>query len=228
MMQSKRTTLVLATALACAALAACSSLPSAGQLGGLSGGGAQSSGNLDGDVKAFLDTSTRVESTFNKASVAIAAAYDSEEKRAEWQAKFDSIGKSTDPKEAGANFQAISESTEAVLKKITQQKDFAEKTAAMSDAKKKMLAAAVGNFLLGALQAKDLAPTGQNVMKAAGSNPMNLGKVLPVKDALPRLINATTLAGSTLPEFVKVLKGANVEVPAITLSSKPAQLDKLN
>lgn len=212
------------------ALFASVSLPAHAQLGGLMGGAKSSSngGDLDTEVRTFLDKSVRVESTISRASLAIVAAYSSEENRAKLQSQLDEVNKITDPKEAGAKFKAISESTDAEMKKIGAEQDLADRTAKLSEAKKQMLVKALGNYLLGALQAMDLAPSGQNVMKLAGSNPLAVGKVLPVKDALPRLANATTLAGSSIPKFVSALRGVNVSVPEVSASSKEVAIEKLD
>jgi len=223
MTHSKRKTLALLAVLACTAL------PASAQLGGLLGGGAKSGagGDIDTEVKTFLGASMRVESTVSKAALAIVAAYASEEERAKLQTRFDDISKLTDPKEAGAKFQAIHESNDAAIKKLAASDDLADRTSNLSDEKKRLLAKGVGNFMLGAMQAKDLAPSAQTVLKNAGANPMNLPKVLPVKDALPRLVNAATLAGNALPQLIKALKGANVQVADISSSSKEAPMDRL-
>lgn len=211
------------------ALLASFALPVHAQFGSLLGGGKSpsSSGNLDTEVKTFLDKSVRVEATISRAALAIVSAYAAEENRAKLQAQYDELNKLTDPKEAGAKFQAISESAGAEMKKLGAAQDLGDRTNQLSEEKKKQLSKAVGNYLLGALQAKDLVPSGQNVMQLAGSNPMAAGSVLPVKDALPRLANAGAMAGSALPNFVKALSGANVKVVEVSSSTKEESIDKL-
>jgi hypothetical protein len=113
------------------------------------------------------------------------------------------------------------------MKKLSASTDLAERTKNLSAEKQTQVAVGVGNFLIGALQAKDLLPSGQSVMKGVSSNPMNIAKVIPVKDALPRLANAISLASDTIPQFVKVLQGANISVPTPTAQSKPESLDTI-
>ena len=190
------------------------------QFGALLGGSSdKGSGNIETDVKNFLDLSINIERTLYSASLAIIAAFQNEEERAKSQASLEEIKKSTDPKESGAKFQAVAESTSAQMKKLSASSDLAADVKNLSAAKQKQIAVGVGNFLLGALQAKDLLPSGQAVMKGASSNPMNITKVIPVKDALPRLASAIRLAGDTIPQFVKVLQGANISVPTPTSKS---------
>jgi hypothetical protein len=214
------------TILAAAILAAVA-MPASAQFGGLLGGAkpsASASADIDGNVKSFLEKSVRIETIVNKAALAVLGAYATEEERAKLQAQFDNIGKQTDPKEAGAVFQKSFESSEAALNKLAASNDFAERTAKLSAEKQAQVAKGLANFLLGALQARELAPTGQNILQSAGANPMNLGKVLPVKDAVPRLAGAASLAGSTMPKIVQVLRGANVKVAEVSVSSKEVEI----
>jgi len=197
-----------------------------GSLGGLLGGD-KASGNIDTDVKNFLAKSVNIERTLNSAALAIVAAYANETDRAKLQGSLDEMKKTTDPKEAGAKFQEVSESTSAEMKKLTASSDLSAQTQNLSESKKKQIAVGVGNFLLGALQAKDLVPTGQTVMKGVSSNPMNIPKVIPVKDALPRLASAMSLAADTIPQFIKVLQGANIKVPEVSSSSKTENIDSI-
>ena len=85
-----------------------SSAPVFAQFGSLLGGskGGASSGNLDASLSDFLGKSFRIEMTSSKGALAIVAAYASEVDRAKYQSMFSDIGKQTDPKEAGAKFQA--------------------------------------------------------------------------------------------------------------------------
>jgi hypothetical protein len=198
-----------------------------GNLGGMLGGGGKASGDVDTDVKAFLGKSINIEKTLNAAALAIVAAYASEADRAKLQGSLDEINKATDPKEADAKFQAVSESTSAEMKKLAASSDLSTQTQGLSAAKQKQVAVGVGNFLWGALQAKDLVPTGQAVMKGVSGNPMNITKVIPVKDALPRLVNAMSLAADTIPQFVKVMQGANIKVAEVSSSSKEEKIESL-
>ncbi len=193
----------------------------------LGGGGKSSGGDIDADVNSFLEKSLRIESTINKAALAIVAAYQNEEDRAKSQEAFEQISKTTDPKEAGAKFQSVSESTAAEMKKLSTSGDLAERTKSLSAEKQQQVSKGIANFLLGVLQSKDLVSGGQSMLTKVSSNPMNLTKIIPVKDALPRLGNAASLAGSTIPKFVDVLKGANIKVKEVSTSSTEETVEKI-
>jgi hypothetical protein len=213
------------------AAAAYSAIPAFAQFGGLGGlvgkSGGSSGGDVDGQVRAFLDKSIRIETTLNKSLLAITAAYAKDEERAKKQEVFNDLGKQTDPKEAGAKFQAAYTSNEAEVKKLSQSNDLAEQTEKLSAEKQQQVMKGVVNFLLGSLQAKDVVPMGQSIMQSVGANPLAIGKVVPVKDAVPRLTGAITLAGTTIPQFVKVLRGAKVSVPDVTGSSKEEKIESI-
>lgn len=195
-----------------------------GLLGGLSSGGG---GDVDNQVKGFLDKSFNIEMTLNKALLAIIAAYANDEDRAKYQARFQELGKVTDPKEAGAKFQEIASSSGADAKKLAAESDLEGRTKQLTAEKQKQVARGVVNFLLGALQAKDVVPMAQAIMQSVSSNPLALPKVIPVKDALPRLVNAISLAASTLPQFLKVLRGANIQVTEVSASTKEEKIDSI-
>jgi hypothetical protein len=196
------------------AILACTALPAAAQLGGLLGGAkpAAASGNIDQDVKSFLDKSGAIEGTLLTASSAIADAYASEEERAKMASIRDAVGKATDPKEAAAKRAEGIQTAQAIAKRNAGAEDLNAKTNALSDNKKQLLAKGVALFLSGALQAKDLVPSGQGVVSSVSGNPMAIGKVMPVKDALPRLSNAVSFAAESTPKLIKALQGAKVKV----------------
>ena len=207
---------------------AAASVPAFAQFGGMLGGGKSAGGgNFDADLKTFMDKSFSIESTSIKAGLAIVAAFASEQKRAEYQSMFTDVGKQTDPKEAGATFQKVQETASAEIKKIAELQDLEAQTKNLSADKQKQLAKGVGNYLLAVLKAKDILSSGQNLMTSVSSNPMNLTKAAPIKDALSRLGNAASLAGSALPKLVKALQGANVSVVAASATAQEEKIDSI-
>ena len=207
---------------------AAASVPAFAQFGGMLGGGKSAGGgNFDADLKSFMEKSFSIEATASKAGLAIVAAFASEQKRAEYQSMFSDVGKTTDPKEAGATFQKVQETATAEIKKLAESQDLETQTKNLSAEKQKQLAKGVGNYLLAVLKAKDILSSGQSLMSSVSSNPMNITKAAPVKDALSRLGNAASLAGNSLPKLVKALQGANVSVVAASASAKEEPIDSI-
>jgi hypothetical protein len=213
--------------LAVIAGAAGTTLPAAAQFGGLLGGAkpAAGSANLDQDVKSFLDKSSAIELRVANASVAIAKAYANDEEMARLVSMQEAAKKTTDPKEAGKIKMQVVETAQSIAQKMSNSTNIDDKTKALSAEKKQMLAKGVTLFLSGALQAKELVPTGQSLVSSAATNPMNLTKVAGVKDALPSLTNTVTIASDTIPKLVKALKGANVKVDEPKTSKDKVDVD---
>ena len=211
------------------AVSAALSSPAFAQFGGLlgfmSGGGG---GDVAGQVKAFLEKSIKIEMTLNKSLLAITAAYAKDEDRAKKQALFNDLGKQTDPKEAGAKFQEAYSSNEAEAKKLTESKELDEQTKKLTVERQQQVAKGVVNFLVGALQAKlELIPVGQGIVQGVGLNPFAIVEVVPLKDALPRLGNAVSLAATTIPKFISVLRGANIKVPDVGADTKEEPMEAI-
>jgi hypothetical protein len=200
------------------------------QFGGMLGGGKSSGGggNIEADIAAFLDKSFKIEMTASKAYLAIVAAFSSEEKRAELQSLFNDVGKQTNPQEAGAKFQQVRETTEAEIKRLSEEKDLGERTKALSAEKQQNVARGVGNLILAGLQGADLVPTGKNIVSGVGANPMAVTKLSPLKDAMTRLQSAISLSTSAMPKLVDALRGANVAVATVTTSSTAANISSIN
>lgn len=204
------------------------SVPAFAQFGGLLGAGKSSGGgNFDADLKNFMDKSFRVEMTASKASLAIASAYATEEERAKLQSLFNDVSKQTDPKEAGAKFQAVKETADAKIKELAAAKSLENDTKNLSAEKQQLLAKGVSNYLLAVFQGKDVISSGQGLMSSVSSNPMNITKAVPAKDALSRLGSAASLAGSSIPKLIGALKGANVSVAEVSASTKEEKVDSI-
>jgi hypothetical protein len=200
------------------------------QFGGLLGGGKGSggSGNIEADVKSFLDRSFKIEITASKAYLAIVAAYAKEEDRAKYQSLFQDVGKLTDPKESGAKLQQVRESTEAEIKRLAESKDLKDMTAKLSEEKQKQIGKGVQNILYAAFQAKGVIDSGKSVITSVSKNPMDIPKVEPVKGAVERLGSAASLAGGAMGKFVDVLGGVNVKVESSGSSAKEESIDSLS
>ncbi len=192
----------------------------------LPGGGAKKGGgggDIGAQVKSFIDRSTSINSLAVKALLTINAAYSSDEDIKKAQAQIQAIDAATDPKEKEAKMNAVRKTETAKANDLIKSNDLQEKTKNLSKEKQKLIASSVGNFLIAALQASELSTDGQNIIQGASANPMDLPKIAPVKDAIPLLSEAVSVSTKVIPGFVKVLQGANVEVPKVTATSKPSE-----
>jgi hypothetical protein len=195
-----------------------------GLMGGRAGGGG---GNVDADINNFMASSFNVERTASRAYLAIAGAFASEEERAKLQALLSDVNSLTNPQESGAKLQQVIETTDAAIKRASEEKNLDEQVKNMSADKQKRLGAGVGNLLLAAFQGSDLLTTGQRIVSGVGANPMAVTKLPPLRDALTRLGKAVSTAGSAMPKLVNALKGANVSVAPASSSSKEEKIESV-
>lgn len=201
------------------------------QFGGLSkiaGGGSSSAagsgGDITADVNSFLTKSSSISAMTARSVTAINAAFSSEEEIAKKRAALAEADKLTDPKEKDAKMAAIYESEAAEGKRKLESGEMEKRIGSLDEEKKKQIGAALLNFGIGALQATDLSKAGQNMMQKASGNPMNISKLVPVKNALPLLGKVVSDAGGLIAGVMKLAKGANIAVPAVTVTSKQADV----
>jgi hypothetical protein len=193
-----------------------------GGLGGFGGGGGGGGGgDISADVTSFVTKSRSLSELASRSMTAINAAFSSESDIAAKRAALEAIDKITDPAEKEAKKAAVYESESAEAKRRLESGEMEKAISGLSDAKKKQVSAAILNFGIGALQAVDLAKTGQGIVQKASANPMSIPKVVPVKDALPLLSKIASDAGGFFVGVIKLAKGANISIPEVTASSKP-------
>jgi hypothetical protein len=222
-MKMIRKALVVAACLV-AANAANAQLGALGSLMGAAKPGASAGGDISTDVSTFVNKSAALSELASRSVTAINAAFASDEKLAEKRAALEQINKVTDPKEKTAKFAELYKSEQAEAQTLLESGEMEKRIGALSSEKKKMIGQALLNFGIGTLQAIELTRDGQSLIQKAGMNPMNLSKMLPVKDALPLLGKVAGDSGSFLVGVAKVAKGANISVPAVKADSKPADI----
>ena len=182
---------------------------------------------MDADINNFMVNSFNVEKTASRAYLAIAGAFASEAERAKLQSLFSDVNSLTNPQESGAKLQEVIETTDAAIKRASEEKNLDAQVKSMSADKQKQLAVGVGNLLLAAFQGSDLLKTGQSIVSGVGANPMAVTKLPPLKNALTRLGKAVSTAGSAMPKLVNALKGANVSVVPASSTSKEEKVDSV-
>jgi len=221
-MKSLRKFLIISAALISATAAHAQFGGLGGMLGG--GGGGGGGGDVSGDVAAFLAKSQILSGLASRSVTAINAAFSSEEESAKKRAALEAIDKITDTSEKEAKKAALYESESAETKRKLASGEMEKAIGSLSEDKKKQVTAALGNFSIGALQAVDLFKTGQNLVQKATSSPMNIPKVVPVKDALPLLSQVGSDAGGLFAGVIKLARGANISVPEVKSDSKPVDV----
>lgn len=198
-----------------------------GSLGGMLGGatkGAGSGGDISADVDAFVKKSGALSLMTAQSLFTINSAFMSDTQAESQRAELAKLAKITDPAELAAKSAAVyktqSAETDSLMKSGKLEKDIS----ALDADKKKKIGGALMNFAIGALQAADLAKNGQGLVQKTAANPMQLPKVLPVKDSLPLLAQVVSDSAGFVTGLAKVAKGANISVPPVKADSKPVDL----
>lgn len=223
-MKTIRTAIVVAACL----MAASTANAQLGGLGGMLGGNkvsAGASGDVAADVNTFVNKSAALSMLSGRAVMAINAAFASDTELAEKRAKIASFANITNPKEQLAKFEEVYKSEKAEAQGRLDSGEMEKRMGTLSEEKKKMIGAALLNFGIGTLQAAELTKSGQALIQSASGNPMNLTKLGPVKDALPLLGKVAGDSGSFLVGVTKVARGANINVQAPKVDSKPANIE---
>lgn len=206
-----------------------------GTLGGLSdnlgstlgGAGNKVSNNgndISTDVANFVTKSAVLSALTSRSVTAINAAFSSEEEIEKKRAALQAIDQTTDPKEKQVKTAALYESESAEAKRRLDSGEMEKTISGLDETKKKKLGTALFNFGIGALQAVGLTMTGQNIVQKVSSNPINIIKATPIVDVLPLLGNVAVDASGLVVGVMKLVRGANISVPEVTVNSKTTEI----
>lgn len=195
-----------------------------GMLGGAVKGGASTGGDISADVDAFVKKSGALSLMTAQSLFAINSAFLSDTEAESQRAELAKLGKITDPAELAAKTAAVYKTQSAETDNLMKSGELDKKIAALDADKKKKIGGALMNFAIGALQAAELAKNGQGLVQKTAANPMQLPKVLPVKDSLPLLAQVVSDSAGFVSGLAKVAKGANISVPPVKADSKPVDL----
>jgi hypothetical protein len=195
-----------------------------GGLGGMLGGAKSGSGDIGAEVSTFVSQSAALSALSSQSLVAINSAFMSQEASAIAKAELEAINKLTETGEKNKRTQALYESQSAEAKRLFESGEMKTRMATLDSNGRKLIGNALLNFGIGGLQAVELSRTGQSLVTKAGVNPMNLPKILPVKDTLPLLGKVVSDSGGVIMGVAKLAQGAKIDVPKVTASSKPVDL----
>jgi hypothetical protein len=191
-------------------------------LAGLSGEANANSngGDVDAQLKAFNEKSTENNRLVFNSLRAIRVAYEDTEGAAREAAVTKSLNEITDPKEQNAKIEQIKKSDLAAIEELKNSNETLDRTMKLGNDKQNQIVMGVEGFLVAAARSADLIKSGQSIIRFVSLSRMNMAKVAPVKDAIPILTDTKSAATNIFPEFIKVLKGANLQVPQVTANQK--------
>jgi len=195
-----------------------------GGLGNMMGGGAKGGADLGTEVNTFVNQTASLSQMASRSVTAINMAFKNAEQREQARAEQAAAEKITDAKERDARLAKLYESQAAEAKRLYDSGEMKARMATLDSASKKQVGDALLNFGIGTLQAVALTKTGQSLIAKASANPMNISKIVPVKDALPLLGQVVSDSGSFMAGVVKLAQGAKIDVPTPKADSKPVDI----
>lgn len=145
------------------------------------------SGNVEADIKAFLQTADEARTLTGQSAFALGQALLTKTEMEAAAAALAAANAITDPKEKEVAKAKVMTDVQAQLAKVDF--DAAAKELAKANDKKKnaLIGNSMFNFVLGLLKDKELASRGSALASSVASNPMLLSKAGEVKDVLSSL-----------------------------------------
>jgi hypothetical protein len=185
--------------------------------GGKSSGGGEDVGVL---VEKFNTQNFLISKVVAFSLEQIIGALGDKETIAQERAKYESIEKETNPQEKAKKEGQLIKDSAAQAQKLLDSNESKEKIKNMSPEMQKKVSKAILSVGIAGLQIPGMIDTGKKAIEAAGSNPMQLPKVLPLKDGVAVFID-------TLPKIVKIastgfslLKDVKVKADSPTADAK--------
>jgi hypothetical protein len=193
-----------------------------GMLAGATGIGTADAGY---DVDGFVRRSAELSELAGRAVTAINAAFATDEQLAAKRAALAAIAAVAEPKERQARYAALYAAESAETRRLLDSGEMERRMAQLDGDKKKLIGQALLNFAIGSLQAVELGKHGQALVRQAGISPVELVRILPVKDAIPLLGKVAVDASGFVGGVVKLARAANISVPDARAASAPVNLN---
>jgi hypothetical protein len=193
-----------------------------GMVSGATGIGSPDAGY---DVDGFVRKSAELSEVASRAVTAINAAFATDEQLTAKRAALAAIASVADPTMRQARYAELYAAESAETKRLLDSGEMEQRMARLDSDKKKLIGQALLNFALGSLQAVELGKHGQALVQQAGISPIELVRILPVKDAIPMLGKVAVDATGFVGGVAKLARAANISVPEARTGSAPVSLN---
>jgi hypothetical protein len=183
-----------------------------------------STGDVGSDVDCFVNKSAALSALAGKSVAAINAAFATQEQLAAKRAALAAIEQLADPKARQAMYAELYKAESAETRRLLDSGEMERRMRELDSDRKQMIAQALFNFAVGSLQAVELGRDGQALVARAGMNPMELIRIVPVKDAIPLLGKVALDAGGFFVGVARLARGADIAVPDARAGASPADI----
>jgi hypothetical protein len=181
-------------------------------------------GDVGSDVDSFVNKSAALSALAGKSVAAINAAFATQEQLEAKRAALAAIERLADPKARQARFAELYKAESAETRRLLDSGEMERRMRELDSDRKKMIAQALFNFTLGSLQAVELGKDGQALLARAGMNPVELIRIVPVKDAIPLLGKVALDAGGFFVGVARLARGADIAVPDARAGATPQDI----
>lgn len=216
-MKSKILTVMLALVVSTSAHAQFGGL--GGLMGGSKGGGG---GDVGAQVLEFNEEANLISKTVAFALIQIVGALGDKTKIADIKVVNESLSKSTDTKEIGAISGSIIKSNFAEADQLLKSNDAKAKMESLSPEMQKKVAQSIFAVGVAALRMPAAIDKGKSIVAGVGANPMNITKVLPVKDGLSLYADVLPKLPTLVSTGLKLMSDVKVEAGNPTADAKLA------
>jgi hypothetical protein len=176
------------------------------------------------DVDSFVSKSAALSELAGKSVAAINAAFATQEQLVAKRAALAAIAQIADVRTRQARYAQLYKAESAETQRLLDSGEMERRMGQLDVEKKKMIAQALFNFALGSLQAVDLGKDGQALIHRAGMNPMELVRIVPVKDAIPLLGKVAMDATGFFAGVARLARSADIAVPDAQAGAAPQDI----
>lgn len=190
-----------------------------GSLGGMMGGG-KSGGDVGPMIEEFNKDSALINQAVSSSLMQIIAALGDKTQIATVKAISENLGKTTDSKEQGSIRGTAIKEQSVVAQELLKSADAKEKMEKLAPEMQKKVAQSIFQVGIAALRLPGMADKGKKILEGVGSNPMNLGKIGPVKDGLSMFADAAPKLPTIVSTGFKLMRDVNVNPGNPAVDSK--------
>jgi hypothetical protein len=181
------------------------------QFGGLLGAAKGGGGDVGALVEEFNRDADNINEAVTYSLIQIVAALGDKEQIAKVKALNDSLSKTTDPKEKGSIQGTVLKDQSTVANEVLKSQDAKDKISKMSPAMQKKVAQSIFAVGVASLRIPLAVDKGKKIIEGIGSNPLNITKVLPVKNGLSTFADVVPKLPSIVTTGVKLMRDVKVD-----------------
>lgn len=196
-----------------------------GGLGALTGGSKSSSGDVGPMIEEFNKDSALINQAVSSSLIQIVAALGDKEQIAKVKTHSDGLSKTTDAKEQGSIRGTVIKEQAAVAQELLKSADAKAKMAKLTPEMQQKVAKSIFQVGIAALRIPGLTDKGKKIIEGVGSNPMNLGKIGPVKDGLSMFGDAAPKLPAIVSTGLKLMRDVKMDPGTPTADSKFENVD---